>query len=278
MTLSTAQLCRVADRLTEIPGVTGVVLGGSRARGDHTPESDVDLGLYYRAPLDVAALGRLAGDLAGPRAQVTEPGAWGPWVDGGAWLTIEGTPVDWIYRDLNRVHAAWRDAEQGRFRFHGQVGHPLGVPDFAYPGEVALGVILADPSGELTELQELTGRYPARLREAVVAGALWEASFLLGVAGKASGRSDTAYVAGCLFRVVALCAHALHAAAGRWLINEKGAVAAAGRLPGAPADFAATAHGIMARPGATPDSLNHALRAAGDLVHIVAEATRDRRR
>jgi hypothetical protein len=34
----------------------------------------VDLGLYYRPPLDVVA----------------------PWVDGGGWIDIEGTAVDWI--------------------------------------------------------------------------------------------------------------------------------------------------------------------------------------
>lgn len=67
----------LAARLTEVTGVVGVLLGGSRARGDHTPESDVDLGVYYRAPLDVAALGYLARQVVGPEAQVTEPGAWG---------------------------------------------------------------------------------------------------------------------------------------------------------------------------------------------------------
>lgn len=271
MTLNESQLRQLADRLTEVPGVIGVLLGGSRARGDHLPESDVDLGLYYRLPLDVAVLGHLACEVAGPHAPVTRPGEWGPWVDGGGWLTIDDTSVDWIYRDLDRVHAAWRDAGQGRFSFHGQVGHPLGVPDFAYPGEVALGVILADPTGELTDLQQLTRRYPSQLRDAVVTRALWEASFLITIARKASGRGDTAYVAGCLFRAVGLCAHALHAHDRRWLINEKGAVASAARLPSASADFAARAHGGLAGLGTTPASLNAALHAISDLVRTTTE-------
>ena len=29
-------------------------------------------------------------------------GEWGPWVDGGCWLSIAGTAVDWQYRDLDR--------------------------------------------------------------------------------------------------------------------------------------------------------------------------------
>lgn len=94
MVVSERQLRGLADRLTGVAGVVGVLLGGSRARGEHTPDSDVDLGLYYRPPLDVAALGDLAGQVAGAQARVTRPGEWGPWVDGGGWLTITGTAVD----------------------------------------------------------------------------------------------------------------------------------------------------------------------------------------
>jgi len=68
-------------------------------------------------------------------ARLTQPGEWGPWVDGGGWLRISDTPVDWIYRDVDRVHASWATAQEGRYTFHAQVGHPLGVPDFTYAGE-----------------------------------------------------------------------------------------------------------------------------------------------
>jgi hypothetical protein len=231
--ISTEQLRQVAVRLVGVPGVLGAVLGGSRARGDHAPDSDVDLGLYYRPPLDVAALERLARAVAGPAAELTQPGEWGPWVDGGGWLRIADTPVDWIYRDIDRVRSCWAAAQAGRYAFHAQVGHPLGVPDFAYAGELALGHVLADPSGELTALQHAARQYPSRLSHALVAG-LAEATFTVQIARKAGARADSTYVAGCLFRAVELCAHALHGSARRWLINEKGAVAAAGRLTNAP--------------------------------------------
>ena len=73
--LGEQRLVNLADRVVEVSGVVGVVLGGSRARGEHTGDSDVDLGLYYRRPLDVDALSALARELAGPGAQVTQPGA-----------------------------------------------------------------------------------------------------------------------------------------------------------------------------------------------------------
>ncbi|PVG81887.1 DNA polymerase subunit beta [Nocardioides gansuensis] len=271
--ISDEALQELAGQLIKIAGIQAVTLRGSRARGAHTPESDVDLGLYYRPPLDVDALGQLARRRAGDEARVTVPGEWGPWVDGGAWLDLDGTAVDWIYRDIDRVRMSWRDAEHGRFRFHCQAGHPLGVPDFAYAGEVALARILADASGELTALQQETRTYPPQLRETLVAQ-LWEASFALENARKAVTRADSAYVAGCLFRIVLLCAHALHADAGRWLINEKGAVASVGDLPHAPAGFSQRAHRLCGHIGKTAAELRATLSAAQDLLDDTRAACR----
>ncbi len=264
-------LQQVADQLVAVDGVRAVLLGGSRARGDHTADSDFDLGLYYEPPLDVAALQSLARSVAGPEARVTEPGAWGPWVDGGGWLNVAGSPVDWIYRDVGRVRRAWADAQAGRYAFHTQAGHPLGVPDFAYAGEVALGVVLADPTGELAVLQSETRAYPPLLADALVDG-LWEAHFLIANARKAVSRADTTYTAGCLFRVVGLCAHALHGSAGRWLINEKGAVAAAARLPLAPPAFEARARTALAQLGCSAQVIGSAVDAAEELVEATAAA------
>ena len=208
MSAEPLDLRTMAARLMVIEGVEAVLLGGSRARGDHLPGSDFDLGVYYRPSLDVAGLGRLARELAGPAAEVTEPGGWGPWVDGGGWLDVGGVRVDWIYRDVDRVQQAWTDAQAGRFSFHRQPGHQLGVPDFAYVGEVALGDVLADRTGEVTALQRAAVIYPAALTTAFVAG-LWEPAFELAGAQKATSRGDTVYVAGVIAHALLLCAHGI---------------------------------------------------------------------
>ncbi|KUN85863.1 DNA polymerase subunit beta [Streptomyces bungoensis] len=262
------RLVEIAVRLVEVGGVVGVCLGGSRARGAHSPDSDYDLGLYYRPPLDTAALRLLAAELTGEPVEVTEPGGWGPWVDGGAWLTVDGQRVDWIYRDLDRVHRVWRQCQAGQFEIGAQPGHPLGVYSHAYAGELALGRVLADPGGELLALQEQTRLYPEPLRAALIDNARWEAPFILACARKGAARGDAFYVAGCLFRAVGLLAHALHAHARRWLLNEKGAVRAAGELGGVSVDFAGRARQLFSALGTTPDTLTAAL---GEADRLVAE-------
>lgn len=263
--LNDAALDDLAMRLGAISGVSGVMLGGSRARGEHTPQSDYDLGLYYRAPLDTGGLRALAREVCGSSVEVSEPGGWGPWVDGGAWLRIGDASVDWIYRELTRVRRAWHDAQQGTFGFHAQVGHPFGFPDFAYPAEVALGVVLYDPTGELTESKRAASTYPPALADALV-DRLWEADFLVSGMRKSLSRADPVWCAGCLFRIVGLCVHALHARAGRWLINEKAALASAQRLPITPPGFLQRAQRICGRIGVTSRELAGTLDAAEQLI------------
>ncbi|MFJ4678166.1 nucleotidyltransferase domain-containing protein [Kitasatospora sp. NPDC088783] len=259
-------LGRIAERLARVGGVVGVCLGGSRARGTHTAGSDYDLGLYYRpGQLDTGALRELAAELCGRPVEVAEPGGWGPWVDGGAWLDIGPARVDWIYRDVERVRHYAAEARRGRYVSGQQPGHPYGVPSYAYVGELALARVLADPAGELAALRGETPCFPPELTRTLEADAAWEVPFVLANARKGAGRGDAGYVAGCLFRAVGLLVHALHARAGRWLVNEKGAIASAGRLPCAPPEFERRAQELFAVGGTDPASLAALLDRAEEL-------------
>ncbi|WP_436791612.1 nucleotidyltransferase domain-containing protein [Yinghuangia sp. YIM S10712] len=249
------RLVEIAGRLAQVGGILGVCLGGSRARGTHRPDSDFDLGLYYRQPLDTAALRGLAAELTGEVTEVTEPGGWGPWVDGGGWLTVAGHRVDWIYRDLDRVRRIWRECQAGKFEVGVQAGHPLGVYSHSYVGELAVGRILADPGDELRELQAELRHYPEPLREALVGNARWEVPFTLSVARKGASRGDAFYVAGCLFRAVGLLLQAQYADARVWVFNEKGAVQGVDELPTEQKNFAVRAQALFAALGTTSDSL-----------------------
>ncbi|MFD5430567.1 nucleotidyltransferase family protein [Kitasatospora sp. NPDC127067] len=257
----------MASQLARVPGVVGVMLGGSRARGEERPESDWDLGVYYRGAPDLDALRALAG----PEVEVAGPGGWGPWVNGGAWLRVEGVAVDWILRDLDRVGRVWADCRRGRFEVGTQAGHPLGFWSPCYPGEVALGLPLADPTGELTRLKEQAADYPEPLRDALTA-ATWEAGFLLDTAAKSAARADALHVSLCLSRTVGILVQALHAHHRRWCLNEKGALAVAEQLPDTPADFGTTARGLLAAPGGSAAELTAAVARARELTRETVAA------
>ncbi|MDA8440729.1 MAG: hypothetical protein M0Z51_17980, partial [Propionibacterium sp.] len=56
-----------------------------------------------------------ARSITGRDVSVEGPGGWGPWVDGGAWLDVGGTAVDWIIRDVDRVRRQRERAVRGEF-------------------------------------------------------------------------------------------------------------------------------------------------------------------
>jgi Nucleotidyltransferase domain len=268
--LTDAAIQQMADELARVPGVVGVVLGGSRARGTHLPTSDVDLGVYYNDGLDLPALRALAARCSTSQVEIGSPGSWGPWVDTGGWLTVDATPVDWILRDLARVRKQWARAQRGRYRFHPQAGHPLGFLDVSYAGELASGRILTDPSGVLAPLREQTLAYPPALADALVS-ALWEAPFLLGCARKGVERRDTAYVAICLARALMLTAHGFHARAGAWALNEKDLIPNVARLDIDSRGFSRRAADALSHLGTSEPLLTRAIDAVSGVVDDSAE-------
>lgn len=266
------RIAQVAADLAGLPSVVGVVLGGSRARGDHLPTSDVDLGVYSDGDPDTEALANLAEHITGAPVPVAAPGGWGPWVNGGAWLTLDGTAVDWILRDLQRVEEQWARAHRGEFAFHPQAGHPLGFLDVSYAGELATARILADPSGRLGDLQSRVRNYPEALATGMV-DALWETDLLLDAADKGVARGDVTYVSACLSRAVLLAAHAVCSRARTWVTNEKGLVALAAAQPGAPVSFRERAEVALAFGDASTAGLGGAVAAARGLIAEVRRAS-----
>lgn len=263
--ISDRLLREMAAGLVGVPGVRAVALGGSRARGTHRPDSDVDLGLYYdRALLDVDALAALARRWVGGRVDIAPPGGWGPWVDGGGWLSVDGVDVDWILRDVERVLQQCQRARAGEFAFFAQPGHPFGFLDVAYAGEVANAVPLEDPDGVLAGMRVLLTPFPAALRSAFLRN-LWQVDFLLDGAAKGAKRGDVAYVALCASHAVMLIAHAWHAAAGEWAVNEKGLVLNVARLAIDSRGFTGSATAVLQNLGSEPAQLTLAIRELREL-------------
>ncbi|WP_328396710.1 nucleotidyltransferase domain-containing protein [Nocardia sp. NBC_00416] len=199
----------LGDRLAALPGVGAVALGGSRAQGTHRPDSDWDFALYYRDRFDPADLRAL-----GWPGEVSELGAWGGVFNGGAWLTVEGRPVDVHYRDLAVVEHELAEAELGRFRWEPLAFHLAGIPTYLVVGELAGARVL---SGTLPRPD-----FPEAMRGA--APPVWrnQAALTLRYARTAyAARGRVTETAGALATASMQTAHAIMAARGEWVTNEK---------------------------------------------------------
>ncbi|HYD06593.1 MAG TPA: nucleotidyltransferase domain-containing protein [Reyranella sp.] len=237
-----ALLARLMRALGGVPGIRAIVLGGSRARGEATAQSDYDIGLYYEAdhPIDTGRLAKAAMLLPGAASSsMTAIGEWGPWINGGAWLTVAGKRVDLLYRELGKVRDVIEACHAGRVERVYQPGHPHAFVSSIYMGEVALARVLWDPDSVLAPLKRQCMPYPPALAEALIRTFLWEAKFAVENALHGRGRDDPAYVAGCAFRAVACLNQSLFALNGAYLLNEKGATPAVEGLLRHPAGFAA---------------------------------------
>nr|WP_234311729.1 nucleotidyltransferase domain-containing protein [Streptomyces griseus] len=201
----------IADRLVVLPTVEAVALGGSRAQGNHRPDSDWDLAVYYRGPFDPADLRAV-----GWEGEVSEVGGWGGGVfNGGAWLTVDGRRVDVHYRDLDVVEHELAEAREGRFRVEPLLFHLAGIPSYLVVAELALNRVLR---GELPRPRT----YPEPLRR--TACERWYGTARATLAYATANHAPTGRrteVAGALAVAAAQTGHAVLAARGEWVTNEK---------------------------------------------------------
>ncbi|KPM53782.1 DNA polymerase subunit beta [Frankia sp. CcI49] len=200
----------IAEILLGLPRVEAVVLGGSRAQLTHRPDSDWDLAIYYRGEFDPASLRGL-----GFPGEVSEIGGWGGGVfNGGAWLTVADRSVDVHYRDLDVVEEQLARAERGEFHIEPLMFHLAGIPSYLVVGELAINRVLR---GALPRPE-----YPEALR--ISASRTWSdrAAMTLAYARRHhASHGRTAQCASLLVVGASEYAHAVLAARGEWVTNEK---------------------------------------------------------
>ncbi len=237
-------LSQITETLSAIPGVRAIALGGSQSRGEADESSDFDIGLYYDADtLDVIALSQCLKEIDDRHEDglLNPPGQWGSWINGGAWLSVEGVSIDILLRDISRVKAVVGDCVAGRITIDYQNGHPFGFVNTIYAAETHYCQPLwQDRSALLSMLKTLLyskGEYPPLMREATIKKFLWGAEFSLQCGRKATFRGDLNYSAGSVFRAVCCWVQVLYALNNCYLMNEKGALRQVHLLEQSPADM-----------------------------------------
>jgi hypothetical protein len=207
----------VADRLAGLPGVRAVTLGGSRAAGTHRPDSDWDFAIYYRGAFSPGSLRAI-----GWPGEVFEIGGWGGGVfNGGAWLQVDGRKTDVHYRDLDDVDHQLAEARAGRFGVEKLLFHLAGVPTYILAAELASNTVLR---GDLPRPD-----FPDALRAAAPPRWWDDAQATLAYGrGAYAARGRLAETAGTVATAACQAAHAVLAATGQWVTNEKALLDRAG--------------------------------------------------
>jgi hypothetical protein len=151
---------------------------------------------------------------------VSESGAWGRLLNGGASLEVEGRRVELRYRDLEVVEHWVAQATEGNFERDEVDGWVAGMPTYLLAGELATAEVLA---GELprTEFSDALRESAPRDWERVAARALEVSEGL-------AARGDVAACTGLLAKAAVAAAQAVLAARGEWALSEAGIVRRAG--------------------------------------------------
>lgn len=153
------------------------------------------------------------------------------------WLTVNHYPVDFLYRDINKVSSVMDQCLHGELTIDYYPGHPHGFINFIYMAEIALCHILWDPNEAVLALKSRTASYSHTLKKSLIEKFLWEATFSLSAASKSIGRRDVSYAAGCCFRSISCLNQALFAMNECYWMNEKGAVQIANTFAITPMDY-----------------------------------------
>lgn len=217
----------IVAALKDVEGVAAIVLGGSHAAGYANERSDLDIGLYYfeENPFNIESIRHTASRFS---TQGTPPVTgfyeWGPWVNGGAWITTEAGKVDFIYRNINQVQQTITDAVNGIWQHNFDQQPPYGFRSVIYLGETAVCKPLFDPANILGKLKGQITPYPIKLKQTIISDCLWMAEFTFMQCYSFANAGDTYNTVGCFTRIANYLIHALFAINETYPLGDKRAM------------------------------------------------------
>ena len=218
-------LLQVLQTFHHVAGIDAIVLGGSHATGTANKNSDIDIGIYYdETSFDLITFRHLAATLDDQHQNdiITEPGEWGPWINGGGWLTINGIAVDLLFRNTKKVISVIDACIDGKITIDYQCGHPFGFVNSIYMGELAYCKILCNKNNLILDQKKRLDPFPRSYQKAVIERFLWECEFSMQCGSKAISKGDVLYAAGSIFRCAISLLQVLYAINEMYMLNEKG--------------------------------------------------------
>jgi Nucleotidyltransferase domain len=266
--------------LAEIPGVLAVVLGGSFARGTARPDSDIDVGFYYseNAPPEIEAVRRCAEQISLPQTPPTVSNyyAWGPWVNGGAWIQTPAGKLDLLYRNIQQVQRVLDESHQGIYQHDYYQQPTFGFISVIYLAEIKCCVPLFDPENLLQRFKRNIESYPPPLQDKLVKDCLTVAEFTLSHAHGFADRGDLFNTLGCLTKIGFALSQTLFALNAEYYFGDKGSLESLDKLANKPQNFSAQLRQILRMPYQNSQDLQRATINMQTLWKQVVEIAADR--
>ncbi len=248
-----ALLDDLLPRLTSVPGVVAVVIGGSLARGTARPDSDLDLALYYHdaAPFDLAAIRAIAEAISAEGTPtVTDFYQWGAWVNGGAWIKTRAGKVDFLYRSIDHVRRTIDEARAGQTHTDYEQQPTFGFHSTIYLAETHDCIPLYDPDGVIADLKARVAVYPPALKAHLITGGLWSAEFTLYHAQGFAATGDVYNTVGCITRMLYKLTHVLYALNETYFAGDKRSQQQIEAFALQPEGYSAAVTALLQHPGA----------------------------
>jgi hypothetical protein len=258
-----ALLAQLLKALKTVPDIAAIALGGSHARGTHTPTSDLDVGLYYfeHSPFDIEAIRKIARQFASSgEPTVTGFYEWGPFVNGGAWIENSVCKIDFLYRNSMQLARTIAEAENGIWNHSFDQQPPFGFRSVTTLGEIHCCKSLYDPTIWLAAQKKRVARYPVKLKQRIVQDTLWAAEFAFIHADIFARSGDVPNSVACMTRIFHYLVQALYALNETYFVNDKRDLDEIAKFSRNPANFGARISAILAQPGGTPAALDVSLR------------------
>lgn len=248
----------ITSAFKDVPGIVAIVLGGSQAAGQAHEKSDLDIGLYYfgKHSFDTESIRRIANSFSIQGLPlVTGFYEWGPWVNGGAWITTAAGKVDLLYRNIDQVQQTITDAANGIWHHNFDQQPPYGFRSVIYLGETQACKPLFDPENIIRKLKDQVTTYPAKLKQTILSDCLWLAEFTLIQCYAFAAAADTYNTVGCFTRIANYLTHALFAINETYPLGDKRAMRLITAFNRSPFNVEETFSKILGHAGTGPQEL-----------------------
>jgi hypothetical protein len=219
----------IVSRVSAVPGVRAIGLGGSRSIGTALPGSDFDIIIFADKP-KVIEQNEL-------RQRIEDFGAKPAGNEKLTELTVAGRKVELFFRTFDRIESEIAHAREGRFRRVFNPLHTLGFISTIVVSYATYCKPLWDPEGRLRQVAASAYPYPEPLRQKMVETFLLEARLALIHAAKVRSPDDLVHLTGLYSRIIGSWSMVLYAANGRYPVIDKGIRQLVSNLPKVPQNF-----------------------------------------